>query len=350
MKTNRSTLKLAIVALVLVIGSTMAPVVMAAPPVPSSGVATVDGNYGEWNLANDFFANMVEAGKDDGTLLSKLYLRYDCATETVYALVLAEPGQTIKVENSDGVNNFIKVSSAPGNGKIVSSADYPPDGSVPGWGWIGLSADGLSAAGWEASAPLTAVDHADFYPHTYITPGRTSRPVGWYISVNPSCQVAALGDYVWSDANANGIQDDGATGISGVTVNLLDGTCTTQMSTTTTASDGYYHFTDLVPGAYCVQFILPGGYDFTTQDVGSDDELDSDADPGTGKTVSINLTAGETDNSWDAGLISGGVTAITLSSLSANGGGAQSPAGLAVIALSFVLAGSAVTFQRRRSR
>jgi hypothetical protein len=163
-------------------------------------------------------------------------------------------------------------------------------------------------------------------------------------------QPAALGDRVWRDTNSDGLQTAGEPGIGGVTVNLLDGTCTTQMATTTTASDGSYHFTDLVPGSYCVQFMLPGGYDFTSPNVVGSDELDSDADQGTGKTGTITLTPGETDNSWDAGLISGGVTAITLSSLSANGGGAQSPAGLAVIALSFVLAGSAVTFQRRRSR
>ena len=35
--------------------------------------------------------------------------------------------------------------------------------------------------------------------------------------------LAALGDYVWVDTNRNGVQDDGDTGLNGVTVNLLDG-------------------------------------------------------------------------------------------------------------------------------
>ena len=33
---------------------------------------------------------------------------------------------------------------------------------------------------------------------------------------------SAIGDYVWNDGNRNGIQDDGDTGINGVTVNLYD--------------------------------------------------------------------------------------------------------------------------------
>jgi serine-aspartate repeat-containing protein C/D/E len=36
-------------------------------------------------------------------------------------------------------------------------------------------------------------------------------------------QRASLGDYVWEDTNADGIQDGTETGINGVTVTLFDG-------------------------------------------------------------------------------------------------------------------------------
>ena len=62
----------------------------AAPPVPTFGTAVVDGNIDEWDLINDFFANMHRAGDPDKVVESKLYLRYDCATNTMYALVLTE--------------------------------------------------------------------------------------------------------------------------------------------------------------------------------------------------------------------------------------------------------------------
>jgi hypothetical protein len=62
----------------------------ASPPVPSFGVANVDGDSGEWNLANDFFADLL--GQTAHTLnlvTAKLYLRYDCSSSTLYILVLA---------------------------------------------------------------------------------------------------------------------------------------------------------------------------------------------------------------------------------------------------------------------
>src|SRR6476660_2061154 len=82
-------------------------------------------------------------------------------------------------------------------------------------------------------------------------------------------QAAALGDYVWHDLNANGIQDEVGTGIAGATVNLVrdlnsDGIITANeiLATTTTDANGYYEFKGLTPGLpYQVQFVTPAGYD-----------------------------------------------------------------------------------------
>jgi hypothetical protein len=111
---------------------------------------------------------------------------------------------------------------------------------------------------------------------------------------------AALGDFVWGDTDGDGIQDAGEPGIANVTVELLDAGMTV-IATTMTAADGSYSFTGLTPGDYFVRFVKPDGYDFTTQDAGADDGLDSDADPLTGKTTLITLSPGETDNTIDAG-------------------------------------------------
>ncbi len=122
---------------------------------------------------------------------------------------------------------------------------------------------------------------------------------------------AALGDRVWNDLNGNGIQDAGEPGVPGVTVKLLalgaDGVCKkdheTKLATTTTDADGYYRFNDLPPGEYYVVFVAPTGFTFTTADEGSDDAADSDADRLSGQTTMITLEAGETDLTWDAGLV-----------------------------------------------
>ncbi|WP_185154601.1 SdrD B-like domain-containing protein, partial [Flavilitoribacter nigricans] len=116
---------------------------------------------------------------------------------------------------------------------------------------------------------------------------------------------ASIGDYVWEDLNGDGIQDAGESGVGGVTVTLLDGDGAT-VGTTTTAADGSYSFTDLEPGDYSVVFFdLPMGYNFTDQDAGGDDTLDSDANPADGSTAIVTLESGDNYTDLDAGILTG---------------------------------------------
>jgi hypothetical protein len=118
-------------------------------------------------------------------------------------------------------------------------------------------------------------------------------------------QPATIGDFVFEDFNANGIQDAGEPGIGGVVVTLFDGQGNV-VSSTNTAVNGFYQFTNLVPGNYQVGFTAPGGFTFVAADQGADDNIDSDANPATGRTIIFNVTGGQTDNSRDAGLFRGG--------------------------------------------
>jgi len=111
-----------------------------------------------------------------------------------------------------------------------------------------------------------------------------------------------LGDRVWEDRNNNGLQDPNEQGIGGLTVYLLNGSGTPTGLSTTTDGNGFYTFTGLTPGDYFVQFDLPNGFAFTKQNQGNNDNIDSDADPLTGRTARTTLDATETDGSWDAGL------------------------------------------------
>lgn len=114
-------------------------------------------------------------------------------------------------------------------------------------------------------------------------------------------ELAAIGNFVWYDTNMNGIQDAGELGVTGVTVHLFD--CAGNMvATDTTDADGLYLFEGLQPGDYYVHFVLPDGHQFSPQDQGSDDALDSDADISAGRTICTTLDAGETDLTWDAGI------------------------------------------------
>ncbi|NCC35432.1 MAG: hypothetical protein EOM24_25980, partial [Chloroflexia bacterium] len=114
---------------------------------------------------------------------------------------------------------------------------------------------------------------------------------------------ARLGDLVWLDRDADGIQDGGdETGIAGVTVTLFsDGS---PVLTTTTTSTGTYSFTYLASGVYTINFSLPP--DYVRSVVNATGELtatnDSDANRLTGTTTLITVTPGLDDTRWDAGL------------------------------------------------
>jgi len=66
----------------------------------------------------------------------------------------------------------------------------------------------------------------------------------------------SVGDFVWIDADSDGIQDPGESGLGGVRV-LLKDAAGVVLDTATTAPSGRYFFTNLNPGQYKVCFELP---------------------------------------------------------------------------------------------
>uniref|UniRef100_UPI003FA1D457 SdrD B-like domain-containing protein n=1 Tax=Paenirhodobacter enshiensis TaxID=1105367 RepID=UPI003FA1D457 len=113
---------------------------------------------------------------------------------------------------------------------------------------------------------------------------------------------AAIGNFVFFDANANGLQDTGEAGVSGVKVTLYSAAGAV-LATTTTDASGKYLFDGLKAGTYKVGFEEKVGYNFTTADVGSNDTLDSDANVVTGLTAPITLGIGQINLTVDAGLV-----------------------------------------------
>lgn len=113
---------------------------------------------------------------------------------------------------------------------------------------------------------------------------------------------SSLGDFVWIDFNRNGIQDASERGLPGVTVNLYNSQGVF-LETNITNASGHYGFANLKPQNYILKFIRPNGYIFSSPKQGSDPTKDSNVDPATGRTGKINLSAGQEDYTWDAGLI-----------------------------------------------
>jgi len=129
----------------------------AVPPQPSAGTAVVDGHYEEWNLTADFFADMYQAGKTDKPLESKLYLRYDCASGTMYALVLVQPGIAGYIDPS-AIDAWIAIDAI--NHKVLNQL-VGNDGIPPDFAWVGPGFDGTSShvLGYEASFRISHGTH-----------------------------------------------------------------------------------------------------------------------------------------------------------------------------------------------
>ena len=115
------------------------------------------------------------------------------------------------------------------------------------------------------------------------------------ITVNNCGQI---GNFVWQDLNANGIQDLGEPGIEGVHVILLKNG--TQVASTFTDPNGMYLFSELAPGDYVLMFEKPSGYTATTANQGTDG-ANSDANALTALTNVYTVSGDYTNLDIDAG-------------------------------------------------
>ncbi|MEZ4714912.1 MAG: SdrD B-like domain-containing protein, partial [Caldilineaceae bacterium] len=122
----------------------------------------------------------------------------------------------------------------------------------------------------------------------------TSPPDDAEVALNPV--PGAIGDFVWYDANNDGIQDVGEPGIPNVTLDLYNADNNTLVKSTTTSDDGGYIFTDLPAGNYYVDITDVNGvlttYNLT---VGPQSETDPSA--------TIALAAGEFYEDADFGYV-----------------------------------------------
>ena len=143
----------------------IASVALAAPPTPTYGTANVDGNSGEWNLAQDFYTLMYRAGDPTKQVESKGYLRYDCATMTMYVLVLMEPNSVGYID-PNAQTAWVAINAQ--NNKVVTE-NSGDDGIPPEFQWIDRGYDGNQQhmRGYEGSFPLdepgsyTIIFHVD---------------------------------------------------------------------------------------------------------------------------------------------------------------------------------------------
>lgn len=174
---------------------------------------------------------------------------------------------------------------------LVSITHFPPEVRPQG---------GLSFAPWvfeyliaTGATRFAAIFHGQVpYPEAPLTGGCEVR-------AEPFVQDGTLlGNRVWLDQNADGVQSPEEPGVGGVCVNLFneDGDLIQQ---TTSDSNGYYGF-NVEAGTYTIEFVKPEGWDFTEPNVGYEN-TDSDAEQAAGRTEAIQVDSDV--RHWDAGLL-----------------------------------------------
>lgn len=131
-----------------------------------------------------------------------------------------------------------------------------------------------------------------------------------------ACTGAALGDFVFLDGNANGVQDDGPTsgingvparmynpGVDGIPGNLDDDLLSVTVTQNSPGgTPGWYQFPGLAPGNYYVCFAPPADLLPTLRDQGAD-TTDSDVDSLTLCTPLVNLPAKASNQTLDFGVV-----------------------------------------------
>jgi hypothetical protein len=151
---------------------------------------------------------------------------------------------------------------------------------------------------------------------------------------------ASIGTVVWIDNGAgggisgDGVKQLGEPGIPGVIVRLLDGsgnpvdgdpaTPGVQPITTTTGPNGEYSFTNLIPGAYQVEFVFPAEARIvnTVNPAGAGapgtgtDNQRNEMNPSTRRTPTITLAGGDNNPNLDSGVLSFDTTPAVIPTLS----------------------------------
>jgi len=176
------------------------------------------------DINNNGALNSGEPGISGVTV--KLY------TDTIVPYGQINAGDTlIATLTTDSYGNYLF--SGLSNGNYIVSIESPPSGytyNVP----PSLTDSDSVTVGQQRGASIAANNNA------------LGVNFGYYAAAARS----VLGT-LWNDTNNNGVEDTGETGISGVTISLLQGS--TVIATTSTASDGNYSFTGLPSNTYTVK-------------------------------------------------------------------------------------------------
>ena len=278
----------------------------------ASTVADFDdsGNYYFWDATGtDLRVFDASAGTVTGDIYtgSTAFLAQDMAFRSANNKFYGVHGTTLYIYDS-------ATNSVSGNfniqGKLNDDLLAGTNGNAFGSAWS--ASDGYIYVANTTSGRMYKIN-VETNPATSIYVGQASAVAN---SDGASCPVAAsplpttgtLGDKVWLDSDGDGLQDAGEEGLAGITVSLYEVGNLTPLNSIISASDGAYSFSSLSASQYYLSFTTPpAGFSLSPKGVGTNDAVDSDADPATLKTDNIDITPGVVNTGIDAGFSATGV-------------------------------------------
>lgn len=155
-------------------------------------------------------------------------------------------GSTIATRKTDADGGYLFTGLNAGSFTVVIQSGLPT-------GMVAVyDEDGMTASP-DGSTAVTIAEGAEYmtadFGYNFTSVSDTDLP--------DMTDTGAFGDRIWNDANGDGVQDQGESGIANVTVSLYndanaDGVYDNLVGTTTTNQYGNYIFDNLVPDAYVV--------------------------------------------------------------------------------------------------
>lgn len=216
------------------------------------------------------------------------YVAYGSIGDRVW---LDEDGDGVQDGGEAGING-VTVSLLDGDGNVVATTttsgdgDYLFEGLLAGDYTVQIDA-GTLPPGVQPSYDLDGTGTANTASLTLGEgENRTDVDFGY-------AYFGSIGDRVWLDTDADGVQDAGELGINGVTVFLIDGDGNV-IASAVTSGDGNYSFGSLPAGSYTVSI------DSATLPAGVQPSYDLDG-TGTPHTADVTLGVGEDRTDVDFG-------------------------------------------------
>ena len=248
-----------------------------------------------------------------------------------------EDGVALVTPMIPGSTACIEVTASSTNGTAVLNAwiDFNGDGDFAGDANENLVFTSVDGSGITATTDAPVANGTGTYIYCFDVPQAATFPnqetyMRFRLSMNGGLSyngpadsgevedyyqpLAKIGNYVWEDLNANGLQDNDEPGLADIKVSIsgTDIGGNNFMEMVTTGADGMYMFSGLLPNQeYCINFDLSTSSNaanliFTPKDVpnNNNEPNDSDADPQTGDAGCYTPNPKEYIETVDAGIFS----------------------------------------------